>query len=71
MPKRVSKCAARLLDSPGAAAQAGYWWEEDTIDLVYWGAEDAVSVEDAPTECAAWCESLVSEECLVSSAVLP
>ena len=71
VPKRVSKCAARLLDSPGAAAQAGYWWEEDTIDLVYWGAEDAVSVEDAPTECAAWCESLVSEECLVSSAVSP
>ena len=68
--KRVSKCAAALLDSPSAAASGGYWWEEDTIDLVYWGAEDATSVEDAPTECAAWCESLVSEECLVSNAVL-
>jgi len=68
--KRVSKCAAAFLDSPSAAASGGYWWEEDTIDLVYWGAEDATSVEDAPTECAAWCESLVTEECLVSNAVL-
>ena len=64
--KRASKCAAALLDSPGAAASGGYWWEEDTIDLVYWGAEDATSVEDAPSACAAWCESLVTEECLVT-----